>query len=242
MRTEIQFPIRINHYLALKKICSRREADRLIELGKIKINGKPAVLGQLVRETDQVFVDKKIQTGIEKNRVFLAYNKPVDIATLATNNNEKGIADILGFKTKVFPIGRLDKDSRGLIILTNDGRITDRLLNPKYEHEKEYLVTVNKKIRPGFLRHIRDGINLENYRTKPAIIEALDDNRLRIVITEGKNRQIRKMCAAFGYGVLDLKRIRIMNIRLGKLKANEYRIIDGQELSKFLELLGLEPI
>jgi len=145
----------------------------------------------------------------------------------------------LKFKTKVFPIGRLDKDSHGLILLTNDGRITDRMLNPKYEHEKEYLVKLNKKIRPGFIRRLGEGVELENYQAKPAMAEALSDTLLRIVLTEGKNRQIRKMCAAFGYEVRDLKRIRIMNIRLGNLRPNEYRILKGQELNEFLKTLDL---
>ena len=236
---ELKFPIRINHYLALRKVCSRRQADELIAQGKIKINGRLAKIGQKVTKEDTVTVDQITQSALQKNRIFLAYYKPINIATLATTKNEKGIGDILKFKTKVFPIGRLDKDSHGLILLTNDGRITDRMLNPKYEHEKEYLVKLNKKIRPGFIRRLGEGVELENYQAKPAMAEALSDTLLRIVLTEGKNRQIRKMCAAFGYEVRDLKRIRIMNIRLGNLRPNEYRILKGQELNEFLKTLDL---
>jgi 23S rRNA pseudouridine2604 synthase len=236
---ELTYPVRINHYLALEKICSRRMADILIGQGKVKINGRPAVLGQKVERGDSVTVDREIQDNLRQNRVFLAYNKPVGVITHGPQHNEKSIADVLAFKSKLFPIGRLDKDSHGLIILTNDGRITDRLLNPKYEHDKEYVVKVNKTVRPGFLRHLQEGITLENYQTKPAAAEKLSDTSFRIVLTEGKNRQIRKMCAAFNYQVLDLKRVRIMNIRLDNLKQNQYRTLKGQELQKFLTSLGL---
>ena len=236
---ELAFPIRINHYLALQKICSRRQADQLIAQGKVKINGLAAKIGQKVEKNDVVTVDETTQSALKKNRIFLAYYKPLGIAALATHKNEKGISDVVKFKTKVFPIGRLDKDSHGLIILTNDGRITDRLLNPKYDHEKEYLVKVNKKIRPGFLRRLKEGVDLENYQAKPAHAQALNDTLLRIILTEGKKRQIRKMCAAFGYEVRDLKRVRVMNISLRNLKPNEYRVLKGQELREFLNNLDL---
>lgn len=237
--TAIKFPIRINHYLALQKICARRSADGLVRQGKVKINGRTAVLGQKVQEGDTVTVNQKALAGLERNRIFLAYYKPVGIVSHSQQKKETSIKDVLKFEKPVFPIGRLDKDSHGLMILTNDGRITGGVLNPENEHEKEYQVRVDKKIRPGFLLHLQKGVNLENYQTRPAKAEKLSDASFRIILTEGKNRQIRKMCAAFNYGVLDLKRVRIMNIRLGDLKPNQFRIIKGPELEKFLGSLGL---
>lgn len=235
----IAYPIRINHYLALKKYCSRRMADKLIAEKKVKINGRLAIIGAKVEAGDKVEVDLPTLKKIAAERVFIAYNKPVGIITHGPQRGEQSIADILKYKTPLFPIGRLDKDSHGLIILTNDGRITDRLLNPKYDHEKEYAIRVNKKLRPGFLRHLGEGITLEDYRTKPAVVTKLAEDKFRIVLTEGKNRQIRKMCAAFNYEVRDLKRERIMNVRLGNLAAGQYRIIKDAELREFLSGVGL---
>ena len=228
--------MRINKYLAKKNICTRRKADELIEKGKVTINGAPAVLGSKVLETDQVEV---AENSLKKNSlVYLAYNKPKGIATHSSQKNEKGIMDIFRFREKVYPVGRLDKDSRGLIILSNDGRIIDKLLNPDFYHKKEYVVEVDRKINQFFLKHMAEGVKLgDGYNTRKCQVEKINDNTFSIVLTEGKKRQIRKMCERLEGKVLDLKRTRIMNVELGDLRPGEYREIKGKELEIFLEKL-----
>jgi len=232
----MDYPIRINKYLALKNICSRREADGLIKLGKVKINGKKAVLGDKVLEKDEVVVSKKNP----KKLVYYAYNKSVGVVTHSPQENEKSILDVTKFPEKVYPIGRLDKDSWGLIILTNDGRITDRVLNPEKDHEKEYAVKVNKIMSESFLNKMARGVLLEDgYKTKPSKVQMINEAMFSIILTEGKKRQIRRMCTALGYSVVDLKRTRIMNIEIKGLKPGDFRIIEGLELENFLISLGL---
>jgi len=228
------YPLRINKYLADKKIASRREADDLIRLGKVMINGKKSELGTMVQEADKVEVE-----GDLKKLVYLAFNKPVGIITHSPQDGEIGITDILKFDTKVFSLGRLDKDSHGLIILTNDGRMTDRLLNPMFEHEKEYEVMVAEPISENFIKQMEQGVKLDGgYVTQKCKLKKLDDRLFSIILTEGKKRQIRRMCTALGYEVRDLKRIRVMNIELGNLKEGHYRIISGKEREEFLLKLG----
>lgn len=265
------YPIRINKYLADKKIASRREADDLIKLGKVMINDKKAVLGAMVQEADKVEV-----AGDLKKLVYLAFNKPVGIITHSPQGDEVSIAEILkftptpksfihedgdvmhgmsaehsfrghnckamvwGLNQSVFPLGRLDKDSHGLIILTNDGRMTDRLLNPMFEHEKEYEVTVAQQVTKNFIKQMERGVKLDGgYITQKCVLKKLDDNIFSIILTEGKKRQIRRMCAALGYEVRDLRRVRVMNIELGNLKEGHYRIISGDERKEFLGKLEL---
>lgn len=235
----LEYPMRINRYLAKKNFCSRREADALIEKGVIKINGHKAILGQKINEEDVVEVDTKNKAAI-KNRQYFAYFKPIGIVTHSPEMGQKGIIDITGFSEEFFPIGRLDKLSQGLIIMTNDGRITDKMLNPAHDHEKEYIVHVNKKINNFFVRHMGEGIDLEDFRTKPAMVEKIGEQVFRIVLTEGKKHQIRRMCTALGYEVLDLKRVRVMNIKLGNLKPNQKREITGEELEIFLNSLEIK--
>jgi 23S rRNA pseudouridine2604 synthase len=232
----INYPIRINKYLADKNICSRREADELIKLGKVRINGKKAVLGDKVLGADEVIVSKKNS----KKLVYYAYNKPIGIVTHGPQGDEKAILDISKFPEKVYPIGRLDKDSWGLIILTNDGRITDKVLNPEKNHEKEYFVKVNKIMSESFLNKMGKGVMLEDgYKTKPAKVQVINEAMFSITLTEGKKRQIRRMCAALGYSVIDLKRVRVMNIKIGGLKPEEFREIKGAELKDFFASLDL---
>ena len=196
-------------------------ADQLIADGKIKINGKLAAIGQKVNANDQVEIDPKTVKKIASARLYLAYHKPKGIDTHSIN--------IPGFGS-LFPIGRLDKLSRGLLILTNDGRITDLLLNPKYEHEKEYEVTVDKKLRPGFLEHLRTGMTIGDYTTRPAKVSRLSDQKFRIILTEGRHHQIRRMCDAFGYTVRDLKRVRIGRTGLGNLQPGQHRKLEGVKI------------
>lgn len=229
------FPIRINKYLADKKICSRREADELIKQGKVSINGKKAELGEMVREADKVEVSGKM-----KELVYIAFNKPEGIITHSPQKGEVSIADILKTKHKIFPLGRLDKDSRGLIILTNDGRITDKILNPVERHEKEYEVRVNKPVSSNFIRQMEQGVKLDDgCVAQKCVLKKIDKFSFSIILTEGKKRQIRRMCAALEYEVMDLNRIRIMDIKLGELKSGGYWMLVGKEREEFLGRLEL---
>jgi 23S rRNA pseudouridine2604 synthase len=229
------FPIRINKYLAEKNIASRREADKLIKEGKVSVNGKQAQLGQIIKKNDEVIIEKGL-----KELFYVAYNKPRGIVTNCPQKWERGIKDVLKLKSDYFPVGRLDKDSRGLILLTNDGRITDKLLNPKNYHEKEYIVEVDRKLQSNDLRQLREGIALDGeFITKPCKVKAIDDYTFSIVLTEGKNRQIRRMCLALGYNVTDLNRIRIMNIRVDGIKEGHYKVLSGEALEELLSDLDL---
>ncbi|MEK9181699.1 MAG: pseudouridine synthase [Patescibacteria group bacterium] len=213
--------MRINKYLALKKISTRRGADELIKNKKVFINGKLALLGSKVDEKDKV----EVRGYTPKAYVYFAYNKPAGIETSSP-------------QAELFSIGRLDKNSHGLLILTNDGRITDQLLNPKYVHEKEYLVKTKEKLRSNFKQKMEAGVNIEGYMTKKCSVKILNENTFRIVLTEGKKHQIRRMCSALFQEVADLKRERIMNIKLGNLKPNATREIRGEELETFLDSLN----
>jgi 23S rRNA pseudouridine2604 synthase len=228
--TPLTFPMRINRFLAFKNYATRKGADVLIEKGQVTINGRRAQLGDKVKETDDV----KVKNATKKDYVYLAYNKPHGIVTHSAQSYEEDIKKIIG-RSDVFPIGRLDKDSDGLIILTNDGRVTDKLLNPNKVHEKEYEVTTKFKLRPNFKEKMEAGVQIENEKTRPCKIKITGDNKFYITLTEGKRHQIRRMCVALFNEVNTLKRVRIMNILLGKLKANEYRTIEGAELKTFLE-------
>jgi 23S rRNA pseudouridine2604 synthase len=225
----MDFPIIINKYLALSGVCSRKESDRLLKAGKVKINGLLAEPGQMVNKGDKVEAPKKTDL------IYLAYNKPRGIITHSAQEGEREISDIIKIDKKVFPLGRLDKDSYGLIILTNDGRITDRLLNPDFEHEKEYEVLVSSKITNEFIKKMSSGVLLDDgYKTKPCRVKKMGERSFSIILTEGKKRQIRRMCQSLGYHVVELARIRIMNIRLGDVRPGKWRDIKGAELEKLL--------
>jgi len=219
--------MRINKYLADKKISTRRGADELIKEKKVFINGKLAELGDQVNENDKI----EVRGAKQKEYKYFAYNKPIGVETESLQNMSKAAFD------NVFPLGRLDKDSHGLLILTNDGRITDQLLNPKYIHEKEYLVKTSNKLRSNFKTKMEAGVNIEGYQTKPCKVQIINDFTFRIILTEGKKHQIRRMCANLFQEIADLKRERIMNIKLGNLKPNARRKIKGEELKTFLDSL-----
>jgi len=238
--SSLKFPLRINKYLAHINVASRREADAMIVTGKILINGQTAKIGQQISAKDIVEV-----VGSTKPKQYLAYYKGRGIISHSPTEQEVDIATRLKKDygiSDVAPIGRLDKDSEGLIILSNDGRITGPLLDPKANHEKEYSVTVDKNVTKTFLKLMELGVDIEGYRTKPArlIEQPKNTKRFNIVITEGKKHQIRRMCAALGYQIDTLKRVRIMNIELGSLKPNQYRKIGGNELKEFLKKLGMK--
>ncbi len=235
-----EFPMRINKYLAEQKIASRREADVLIERKQVLINGKVAVLGQQVAEGDKVTI-----AGATKKYVYLAYYKGRGIITHSPAEGEVDIATRLKKDysiTNVAPLGRLDKDSEGLIILSNDGRITGPVLDPELNHEKEYEVTVDKPLSSMFTKMMALGVDIEGYHTKPAVIKASarNDKKFNLTITEGKKHQIRRMCAALGYQIQSLKRVRVMNIELGTLKPNQYRKISGDELKTLMKELDVK--
>ncbi|MCX6752518.1 MAG: pseudouridine synthase [Candidatus Nomurabacteria bacterium] len=213
-----KYPMRINKYLAFKKISTRRGADELVKEKKVFINGKLAVLGSKVVEKDKV----EVKGAEKKDYLYYAYNKPIGIETGSPRED-------------LFPLGRLDKASHGLMILTNDGRITDQLLNPKYFHEKEYLVKTSNKLRSNFKQKMEAGVNIEGYQTKKCKVQIINEFAFRVTLTEGKKHQIRRMCSRLFQEVADLKRERIMNIKLGNLKPNALREIKGEELAIFLK-------
>lgn len=231
------YPMRINKYLALKKLATRRGADTLVADKKVFINEKLALLGSKVLETDKVEVRDKNP----KQYVYYAYNKPVDIVTHSANkkleNQESDIKDNLK-KLKlgddVFPLGRLDKNSHGLIILTNDGRITENLLSPDKAHEKEYIIKTSNKLRGNFKEKMEKGVDIEGYVTRPCKVTIVNDFTFKVILTEGKKHQIRRMCSALFQEVADLKRTRVLNILLGNLKSNQFREIKGKDLETFL--------
>ncbi len=231
---EAKYPMRINKYLAMRNYATRRGADELISRKHVTINGRFAVLGDMVKKDDIV----QVRSGVlQKRFTYLAYYKPQGIITHSPQGNERSIAQML--KKKVSPIGRLDKNSHGLMILSDDGRITDKLLNPAREHEKEYTVKVKDKLRGNFARQMEAGVKIEDYTTKPCKITVINDFNFKIVLTEGKKHQIKRMCVALHNEVVDLKRIRVMNIKLDKLQPNQWREIVGSELEIFLQGLGL---
>jgi len=229
--------MRINKYLAHRKYATRKGGDELVANGKVFINGKRAVLGDKVHEHDVVEVKQK---GAPKKYVYYAYNKPKGVITHSPQNGEEDIRQALPHLKNVFHVGRLDKNSYGLIILTNDGRITDPLLNPAYDHDKEYVVSVKEVLRPSFEENIEKGVKIDDYTTRPCTVNVINDHRFSITLTEGKKHQIRRMCETLHLTVTDLKRVRILNISLGKLLPGEYRPIAGKELDMFLSNLGFD--
>jgi 23S rRNA pseudouridine2604 synthase len=231
---------RINKYLAEQGYASRRRADELVEQGLVFINGKKAVPGDKVSTGDKVEV-----RGMQaKEFEYFAYYKPQGIVTIGAQEGEKEIKDVTDLTSDIFPLGRLDKDSEGLIIMTNDGRITEALLSPTSKHEKEYTVTVDKPVSHILLVRLSQGVQIgkagqtKNYKTKKTEVRKTTKDSFDIILREGKNRQIRRMCGAVGFQVRKLKRFRIMNITLGKLKPNTYRKLKGKELEEFLKALG----
>jgi len=238
MSSQSEYPMRINKYLAHEGHATRRGADKIIEEGKVLVNGDVAVLGQKVNEDDKVEVRFR-----HKKYTYLAYYKPRGVITHSPAEGEVDIAMRIKKDyslTDVFPIGRVDKDSEGLILLTDDGRITERVLNPDANHEKEYLVVVDKRLTNSFKKKMELGVDIEGYLTKPAEVELVTDIVFKIIITEGKKHQIRRMCASLGYQIEKLKRIRVMNIKIEQLKPAQYRKIAGGEMKELLDELKLK--
>jgi len=229
--------IRINKFLSEVGFCSRREADKLLEQGRISINGKIPELGTKVLPTDEVRVNGQLVTEKEEPKIYLAVSKPVGIEC-TTNQSVKGnIVDFVNYPERIFPVGRLDKDSEGLIIMTNDGDIVNKILRARNNHEKEYIVTVNKTITDRFIQRMGAGVPILDTVTKECRVEKISSTTFRIFLTQGLNRQIRRMCEYFDYEVVALKRIRIMNISLD-VPVGKYRDITKAEMDELNRLIG----
>lgn len=221
--------MRINKFISETGYCSRREADKLVESGKVTINGVTALLGSQAEPGDEVRINGVPLQEKSSKHVYIALNKPVGITSTTEQHVKGNIVDFVGHEERIFPIGRLDKDSEGLILLTSDGDIVNKILRSEGKHEKEYIVTVNRPITPSFLKAMGEGVRILGAMTLPCRITRISDRTFRIILVEGKNRQIRRMCSALGYEVQKLQRIRIMNIQLGSLKVGTWRELNEQE-------------
>ena len=230
---------RINKYLSESGYCSRRAADRLIEEGKVTINGEIPELGTKVNEDDQVKVEGQIiEKSTKQKKIYLAFNKPVGIVCTTDRRVEPdNIIDFIKYPKRIFPIGRLDKNSEGLIFLTNDGDIVNKILRARNNHEKEYIVIVNRQINKDFIQRMSNGVEILETITKNCIVKQLGAKKFKIILTQGLNRQIRRMCEALGYRVQSLKRVRIMNIKLDIPKGKYREFTKGEliELNRLLE-------
>lgn len=235
-KEEIQDGIRINKFLADAGICSRREADRFVDNGDVLINGKRPEKGTKVNKGDKVtFKGSEIQK--EEKLVLIAFNKPVGIVCTTDKKEPNNIIDYIDYGMRVYPIGRLDKDSEGLILLTNDGDIVNKILRAEYGHEKEYIVKVNKPLTKEFVNKMSTGVPILDTISNHCKVKPIDKFTFNIVLTQGLNRQIRRMCEYLGYDVLELQRVRIMNINLGRLHVGSYRNVTIKEIEGINEVI-----
>lgn len=235
--TNVQEGTRINKYLSEAGVCSRREADRQVEAGNVTINGKVAVMGDRIFPGQTVCYCGK-DVSLEEEKILLVFYKPVGIVCTAEKREKNNIIDYIKYPKRVYPVGRLDKDSEGLILLTNQGDLVNKIMRAGNRHEKEYLVDVNQDITPAFIAGMSGGVYLEelDVTTRKCLVQKVEKRRFRIVLTQGYNRQIRRMCEAFGYRVKRLKRVRIMNIKLGDLPVGAYREATSAEWERLKEL------
>ena len=235
-------PVRLNKYLSDAGICSRREADRLIEAGRVTVDGSAAVTGQKIDPGQQVKIDGR-NIAADNELILIAFNKPAGIECTSDRNNPDNIIDYIGYPERIFPIGRLDKNSTGLILLTNEGGLSDKILRSSNFHEKEYEVTVDRDLTAGFIKAMESGVEIiledgkKKATTRKCRVYPENKRRFRIILTQGLNRQIRRMCKALGYNVVSLKRIRIMNINLGNLPEGHYRNVTGPEIKTLIKEL-----
>jgi 23S rRNA pseudouridine2604 synthase len=225
--------VRLNKYISETGVCSRREADKWIEAGRVTLNGQVAGLGHRVAAGDEVRIDGEL-VGLKKRQIYIALNKPIGITCTTELEVEDNIIDFIGHPERIFPVGRLDKDSEGLILLTNDGDIVNEILRSENEHEKEYVVTVNRPVTDLSLAMLRGGIKIMGEMTKPCRVTRIDAASFRMILTQGLNRQIRRMCSALGYRVQKLRRVRIINITLGSLRTGEWRYLSEAEVERLL--------
>lgn len=229
---------RLNKFLAQAGVVSRRKADDLIASGHVTVNGRVVGLGVKVSEADVVEIDGRV-VGEREEQVYIALHKPVGFITSVDPRRKDTVRHLVDVPERVFPVGRLDVASSGLLLMTNDGGLSERITHPRYDHEKEYEVKVDRPMTDEFLDAMAAGVNLEDGKTKTARVETLGPDQFSIVLTEGRNRQIRRMCEALGWEVLKLKRVRVMNIRLGKLKSGTWRFLTREEIKKLRELSGV---
>jgi 23S rRNA pseudouridine2604 synthase len=225
--------LRLNKYISETGVCSRREADKWIEAGRVTCNGQIAALGTQVADGDEVRIDGE-PVGVKKKSIYIALNKPVGIICTTETNIEDNIIEHVRHPERIFPVGRLDRDSEGLILLTNDGDIVNEILRSENNHEKEYVVTVDRPITDLSLRMMAEGVKIMGEKTKAAKVARINSQSFRIILTQGLNRQIRRMCSALGYKAQRLQRVRIMNILLGDLKPGEWRLLTAAELAELL--------
>ena len=225
--------MRLNKYISETGVCSRREADKWIDAGRVTCNGNPAALGTQVGEGDVVCIDGQ-PIGAKKKQIYIALNKPVGVTCTTEAHIEDNIIELVGYPERIFPIGRLDKDSEGLILLTNDGDIVNEILRSENNHEKEYVVTVDRPITDLSLKMMASGIKIMGELTKPCKVGRIDQKSFRMILTQGLNRQIRRMCSALGYKARRLQRVRIMNIHLGTLGSGQWRHLSDSELAGLL--------
>ncbi len=229
---------RINKYLSEVGYCSRRAADKLIEQGRVSINGKVPEMGTKIVEGDEVHVDGKLISATDEKPVYLAFNKPIGIVCTTDTHVEKdNIVDFINYPKRIFPIGRLDKPSEGLIFLTNDGDIVNKILRARNHHEKEYIVTVDKRITPDFLARMRNGVPILDQITRKCEVEEISAYQFKIILTQGLNRQIRRMCEYLEYRVRKLKRVRIMNVKLD-MPVGKWRNLTTEELKEINRLVS----
>ena len=233
-------PVRLNKYLSEAGVCSRREADRLIEMGRVTVDGKTAQTGMRVIPGQKVCVGKRIVSKKDE-MVVLAVNKPRGIVCTEEKRERNSIVRFLDYPIRVTYIGRLDKDSRGLLLMTNNGDIINRMMRASNHHEKEYKVTVDREITDEFLEKMAAGVPILDTVTRPCKVRKIGKYTFSIILTQGLNRQIRRMCEALGYEVKDLLRVRVMNIRLGSLKEGEYRELTDAELEELYEMIQDSP-
>jgi 23S rRNA pseudouridine2604 synthase len=225
--------MRLNKYISETGVCSRREADKWIEAGRVTCNGQSAALGTQVAEGDEVRIDGAL-IGVKKKPIYIALNKPVGIICTTETHIKDNIIEHVGYKERIFPVGRLDRDSEGLILLTNNGDIVNEILRSENNHEKEYVVSVDRPITDLSLSMMASGVKIMGERTKPAKVIRIDSQTFRIILTQGLNRQIRRMCSALGYKARRLQRVRIMNIQLGKLAPGQWRHLTAPELESLV--------
>ena len=231
--------IRLNKFLSDAGVCSRRAADKAIEEGRVLVNKKPALMGQRISSSDEVLFDGKAVSNANKKPVLIAYNKPVGIVCTAEKKEKNNIVDHIGYPERIYPVGRLDKDSNGLILLTNQGDLVNKIMRAVNAHEKEYIVSVDKEIDGDFIKKMSDGVYLDELEvtTRKCKVKKLSKYEFNIILTQGLNRQIRRMCQMLGYKVKTLKRVRIMNIELGDLKVDTYRDVTEEEIATLNKLL-----
>jgi len=230
---------RLNKYLSDSGVCSRRAADTAIEAGEVTVNGEPAVMGMKVTVSDEVRFKGQIVSNAGKKNILLAYNKPAGIVCTAEKREKNNIIEHINYPERIYPIGRLDKDSTGLILLTNQGDLVNKIMKAVNAHEKEYIVTVDKDITADFIKDMSSGVYLEelDVTTRKCRVTKTGAREFRIILTQGLNRQIRRMCQTFGYRVRTLKRVRIMNIELGNLKEDTYRDVNSKEIKELMKML-----